>query len=114
MAIAVPGAGFGPNGEGYVRIALVENEQRIKQALRQIDAAMNGKKRHQRPTNKRGKGEGAGGCERCGEFVDNWGVRGMSVGGLLASGGRARLCHLRGGRCIVLFAKGCNLGGGGA
>ncbi len=48
VAIA-PGAGFGPNGEGYVRIALVENEQRIKQALRQIDAALNGKVKHQRP-----------------------------------------------------------------
>jgi alanine-synthesizing transaminase len=50
VAIA-PGAGFGPNGEGYVRIALVENEQRIKQALRQIDAALNGKVKHQRPRN---------------------------------------------------------------
>ena len=51
VAIA-PGAGFGPNGEGYVRIALVENEQRIKQALRQIDAALNGTRKHQRPTNR--------------------------------------------------------------
>jgi alanine-synthesizing transaminase len=51
VAIA-PGAGFGPNGEGYVRIALVENEQRIKQALRQIDVVLNGKKKHQRPSNK--------------------------------------------------------------
>jgi alanine-synthesizing transaminase len=51
VAIA-PGAGFGPNGEGYVRIALVENEQRIKQALRQMDEALNGKKKHQRPTNR--------------------------------------------------------------
>jgi len=42
VAVA-PGAGFGPNGEGYVRIALVENEQRIKQALRQIDVMLNGK-----------------------------------------------------------------------
>src|SRR5271167_3938289 len=31
-----PGAGFGENGEGYVRIALVENEQRIRQAGRNI------------------------------------------------------------------------------
>ena len=31
-----PGAGFGQNGEGYVRIALVENEDRIRQAVRQI------------------------------------------------------------------------------
>jgi alanine-synthesizing transaminase len=51
VAIA-PGAGFGPNGEGYVRIALVENEQRIKQALRQIDTFLNGTKKHQRPTNR--------------------------------------------------------------
>src|SRR5579862_4124912 len=51
VAIA-PGAGFGQNGEGYVRIALVENELRIKQALRQIDAVLNGAKKHQRPTNR--------------------------------------------------------------
>ena len=31
-----PGAGFGENGEGHVRIALVENEQRIRQAARNI------------------------------------------------------------------------------
>jgi alanine-synthesizing transaminase len=31
-----PGNGFGENGEGYVRIALVENEQRIRQAARNI------------------------------------------------------------------------------
>ena len=31
-----PGIGFGENGEGYVRIALVENEQRIRQAGRNI------------------------------------------------------------------------------
>ncbi|MBL4870916.1 MAG: aminotransferase class I/II-fold pyridoxal phosphate-dependent enzyme, partial [Robiginitomaculum sp.] len=31
-----PGVGFGANGEGYVRIALVENEQRIRQAARNI------------------------------------------------------------------------------
>jgi alanine-synthesizing transaminase len=29
-----PGIGFGEYGEGYVRFALVENEQRIRQALR--------------------------------------------------------------------------------
>jgi alanine-synthesizing transaminase len=29
-----PGVGFGEYGEGYVRFALVENEQRIRQALR--------------------------------------------------------------------------------
>jgi alanine-synthesizing transaminase len=31
-----PGAGFGEYGEGHVRIALVENEQRIRQAARNI------------------------------------------------------------------------------
>ena len=31
-----PGAGFGPSGEGYVRMALVENEERLRQAVRQI------------------------------------------------------------------------------
>jgi len=35
MAVA-PGVGFGENGEGYVRIALVENEQRIRQAARNL------------------------------------------------------------------------------
>ncbi len=35
-----PGAGFGQNGEGYVRIALVENEDRIRQAVRQIRRAL--------------------------------------------------------------------------
>lgn len=31
-----PGVGFGPGGEGYVRFALIENEQRTNQAIRQI------------------------------------------------------------------------------
>ena len=31
-----PGIGFGENGDGYVRIALVENEHRIRQAARNI------------------------------------------------------------------------------
>ena len=31
-----PGIGFGPMGEGHVRFALVENEQRIRQATRSI------------------------------------------------------------------------------
>ncbi len=31
-----PGVGFGPGGEGYVRFALIENEQRIAQAVRQL------------------------------------------------------------------------------
>lgn len=35
-----PGVGFGPGGEGYVRFALVENEQRIGQAVRGIRKAL--------------------------------------------------------------------------
>jgi alanine-synthesizing transaminase len=35
-----PGIGFGEEGEGYVRLALVENEHRIRQALRQMKRAM--------------------------------------------------------------------------
>lgn len=31
-----PGTGFGPAGEGYLRMALVENENRLRQAVRQI------------------------------------------------------------------------------
>ena len=34
--VASPGAGFGPAGEGYLRLALVENENRLRQAVRQI------------------------------------------------------------------------------
>ena len=35
-AAVAPGIGFGPGGEGHVRIALVENRQRIRQAVRNI------------------------------------------------------------------------------
>jgi len=35
LAVA-PGTGFGEHGEGFVRIALVENEQRIRQAARNL------------------------------------------------------------------------------
>lgn len=31
-----PGSGFGPGGEGFVRFALIENEQRIHQAIRNL------------------------------------------------------------------------------
>jgi alanine-synthesizing transaminase len=31
-----PGSGFGPSGEGFLRMALVENENRLRQAVRQI------------------------------------------------------------------------------
>jgi alanine-synthesizing transaminase len=39
VAVA-PGMGFGPGGEGYVRFALVENEQRIGQAVRGVKRAL--------------------------------------------------------------------------
>ncbi len=35
VAVA-PGVGYGEEGEGFVRIALVENEQRLRQAARQV------------------------------------------------------------------------------
>ncbi|HEU4319119.1 MAG TPA: aminotransferase class I/II-fold pyridoxal phosphate-dependent enzyme [Acidimicrobiia bacterium] len=35
-----PGVGFGPTGEGFVRFALVENEQRIRQAVRGVRSLM--------------------------------------------------------------------------
>ncbi|HUP70046.1 MAG TPA: aminotransferase class I/II-fold pyridoxal phosphate-dependent enzyme [Acidimicrobiales bacterium] len=35
-----PGMGFGPGGEGYVRFALIENEQRIGQAVRTLRRAL--------------------------------------------------------------------------
>jgi len=31
-----PGSGFGSAGEGFLRMSLVENEQRLRQAVRQI------------------------------------------------------------------------------
>jgi len=38
VAVA-PGRGFGEDGEGYLRVALVENEQRLRQAVRQLRRA---------------------------------------------------------------------------
>ncbi len=35
-----PGVGFGPGGEGNVRFALIENEQRINQAVRSLNKAL--------------------------------------------------------------------------
>ena len=32
--VVSPGIGFGPEGEGYIRMALVENEKRLQQAMR--------------------------------------------------------------------------------
>ena len=39
VAVA-PGIGFGEEGENYLRLALVENEHRIRQALRQMRRAL--------------------------------------------------------------------------
>ena len=49
VAVA-PGRGFGEGGEGYLRIALVENEQRLQQAVRNISRFV-----QQRPIKKPGK-----------------------------------------------------------
>jgi alanine-synthesizing transaminase len=38
-----PGKAFGEHGEGFVRIALVENDQRLKQAMANLDRALNPK-----------------------------------------------------------------------
>ncbi len=35
-----PGVGFGPGGDGHVRFALIENEQRIHQAVRNLRRAL--------------------------------------------------------------------------
>ncbi|MEM6798499.1 MAG: aminotransferase class I/II-fold pyridoxal phosphate-dependent enzyme [Planctomycetota bacterium] len=37
-----PGSGFGPAGEGFLRMSLVENEERLRQAVRQIKACLKG------------------------------------------------------------------------
>jgi alanine-synthesizing transaminase len=39
-----PGGGFGEAGEGYLRLALVENENRLRQAVRQIGRCLRGEK----------------------------------------------------------------------
>ncbi len=39
-----PGGGFGEAGEGYLRLALVENEHRLRQAVRQIGRCLRGEK----------------------------------------------------------------------
>jgi alanine-synthesizing transaminase len=41
--VVSPGAGFGQSGEGYVRMALVENENRLRQAVRQIGRCLGAK-----------------------------------------------------------------------
>ncbi len=39
-----PGRAFGEHGEGFVRIAVVENEERLRQAMRNLDRALNPRK----------------------------------------------------------------------
>ncbi len=51
VAVA-PGVGFGEYGEGFVRIALVENTQRLRQAARNIKAFLSG--RNELPALRRG------------------------------------------------------------
>jgi hypothetical protein len=51
-----PGVGFGPAGEGYLRLALVENEKRLKQAVRQMGRASSCRRRRGR------RGESIGRC----------------------------------------------------
>src|SRR4029077_14093428 len=41
-----PGRGFGEAGEGYLRLALVENEHRLRQAGRQIARGLKDEQRH--------------------------------------------------------------------
>ena len=36
-----PGVGFGKFGEGYIRLALVENKQRIRQAMKNFTKISN-------------------------------------------------------------------------
>ena len=42
VAVA-PGVGFGEYGEGFVRIAMVENNQRLRQATRNIKSFLSGR-----------------------------------------------------------------------
>ena len=35
-----PGVGFGPDGDGHVRFAMIENEQRTAQAIRNLRRAL--------------------------------------------------------------------------
>lgn len=55
VAVA-PGAGFGEYGDGHVRIALVENEQRIRQAARAVRRFLNGEEREQAPAGSKTTG----------------------------------------------------------
>ncbi len=53
---ASPGSGFGPAGEGYLRMALVENENRLRQAVRQIGRCLG---HEAKPSDRRPDGNGS-------------------------------------------------------
>ncbi len=55
VAVA-PGIGFGEEGEGYLRLALVENVHRIRQALRQMGKVLKGLKVAEEPPDAREAG----------------------------------------------------------
>ena len=38
--LSAPGRGFGEEGENFLRLAIVENSQRLRQAVRQIDRCL--------------------------------------------------------------------------
>jgi alanine-synthesizing transaminase len=48
-----PGLGFGEYGDGFVRIAMVENEHRIRQAVRSIKAFLTASERPAKPAPRR-------------------------------------------------------------
>ena len=52
VAVA-PGRAFGENGEGYLRIALVENEQRLRQAMHQIQRFVQAKPKTRKRASKK-------------------------------------------------------------
>ena len=45
MSRSRPGVGFGEEGEGFVRLALVENEQRLRQAAKGVKKMLAGSAR---------------------------------------------------------------------
>jgi alanine-synthesizing transaminase len=47
-----PGRAFGENGEAFVRVALVENEHRLRQAMRNLECALLPRKSKARPARK--------------------------------------------------------------
>jgi len=42
--VVSPGRGFGEMGEGWLRLALVENEHRLRQAVRQVGRCLKGER----------------------------------------------------------------------